>query len=173
MGYTDPQDFFQAVIDGQENIWSIVNLTYLFEICSMSFDSGFLVNALLLYLNGVADCASIPGGCAGLLADCSDGSCLPETPICPAPTITQAPATLAIQKICPGKSTGRRPGSRKARRGYPGLCVHSTRDLHLVRANSRSAHLRIYQFRQWRWLPWPWQPLRQQLGPVHGGQSGL
>jgi hypothetical protein len=101
MGYTDPQAFFQAVIDGQENIWSIVNFTYLFEILRMSFNSGFLVNALLLYLNGVADCASLPGGCAGLVADCSDGSCVPETPICPAPTISQAPATLAIQKAAP------------------------------------------------------------------------
>lgn len=101
MGYTDPQAFFQAVIDGQANIWSIVNFTYLFEILRMSFNSGFLVNALLLYLNGVADCVSLPGGCAGLVADCSDGSCVPETPICPAPTISQAPATLAIQKAAP------------------------------------------------------------------------
>ena len=101
MGYTDPQAFFQAVIDGQENIWSIVNFTYLFEILRMSFDSGFLANALLLYLNGVADCASLPGACAGLVADCSDGSCVPEAPICPAPTISQAPATLAIQKAAP------------------------------------------------------------------------
>ncbi|MDI6694257.1 MAG: hypothetical protein QME21_04365 [Anaerolineales bacterium] len=101
MGYTDPQAFFQAVIDGQENIWSIVNFTYLFEILRMSFNSGFLVNALLLYLNGVANCASLPGGCAGLVVGCSDGSCVPETPICPAPTISQAPATLAIQKAAP------------------------------------------------------------------------
>lgn len=101
MGYTDPQAFFQAVIDGQANIWSIVNFTYLFEILRMSFNSGFLVNTLLLYLNGVADCANLPGGCAGLVADCSDGSCVPETPICPAPTIAQAPPTLAIQKAAP------------------------------------------------------------------------
>ena len=101
MGYTDPQAFFQAVIDGQANIWSIVNFTYLFEILRMSFNSGFLVNALLLYLNGVADCAGLPGGCAGLVADCSDGSCVPETPICPVPTISQAPASLTIQKTAP------------------------------------------------------------------------
>jgi hypothetical protein len=101
MGYTDPQAFFQAVIDGQENIWSIVNFTYLFDILRMSFNSGFLVNALLLYLNGVEDCANIPGGCAGLVIDCTDGDCGPETQVCPAPTISQAPATLTIQKIAP------------------------------------------------------------------------
>lgn len=100
-GYTDPAEFFQAVIDGREDIWSIINRNFFFEIMIMSFDSGFLVNALLLYLNGVADCESIPGGCAGLLADCEDGNCLPETPICPAPTITQAAATLTIQKVAP------------------------------------------------------------------------
>lgn len=100
-GYTDPAEFFQAVIDGREDIWSIINRNFFFEIMIMSFDSGFLVNALLLYLNGVADCENIPGGCAGLLADCEDGNCLPETPICPAPTITQAPATLTIQKVAP------------------------------------------------------------------------
>jgi len=116
MGYTDPKVFFQAVIDGQANIWSIVNFTYLFEILRMSFDSGFLVNALLLYLNGVADCDSLPGGCAGLVADCSDGSCVPETPICTAPTISQAPATLTIQKVAPENPlvVGQDPGKRGA-----------------------------------------------------------
>ena len=39
MGYTDPQAFFQAVIDGQANMWSIVNFPYLFEILRMSFNS--------------------------------------------------------------------------------------------------------------------------------------
>ena len=101
LGYTDPQDFFQAVIDGQENIWSIVNFTYLFDILRMSFNSGFLVNALLLYLNGVEDCANIPGGCAGLVTDCTDGDCGPDTRVCPAPTISQAPATLTIQRVAP------------------------------------------------------------------------
>jgi len=101
MGYTDPQAFFQAVIDGQENIWSIVNFTYLFDILRMSFNSGFLVNALLLYLNGLEDCVNIPGGCAGLVADCSDGNCVPESQICPAPSISQAPAALTILKVAP------------------------------------------------------------------------
>ena len=65
-GYTDP-----AVLPGgdrwQENIWSMINFNFLGELFKMSWDSGFLVNALLLYLNGVANCANIPGGCAGLL----------------------------------------------------------------------------------------------------------
>ena len=101
-GYTDPREFFQAVIEGRVDIWSIINRAFFFEIMRMSFDSGFLVNALLLYLNGVADCADIPGGCEGLLlAGCEDGNCLPETPICPEPTIHQSPAELTIQKAAP------------------------------------------------------------------------
>jgi hypothetical protein len=100
-GYTDPREFFQAVIDGRENIWSFINRTFFFEIVKMSFDSGFIVNALLLYLNGVADCTDIPGGCAGLQVGCENGNCLPETPACPAPTIHQAPAKLDIQKVAP------------------------------------------------------------------------
>ena len=67
----------------------------------MSFDSGFIVNALLLYLNGVANCDDIPGGCTNLIPDCPDGNCVPETSSCPAPTITQSPPRLAIQKIAP------------------------------------------------------------------------
>jgi hypothetical protein len=100
LGYTDPQAFFQAVIDGHENIWSIVNFTYLFEILRMSYDSGFLVNALLLYLNGV-DCTTIPGGCTGIIPDCPDGECVPLTRNCPVPTVTQASPSLSIQKIAP------------------------------------------------------------------------
>jgi hypothetical protein len=101
MGYTNPGEFFQAVIDGVENIWSIVNVTYFFEILRMSFDSGFLVHAMLLYLNGVADCASIPGGCPALADEDTDGDGLPDTPECPSPTISQAPARLVIQKVAP------------------------------------------------------------------------
>jgi hypothetical protein len=95
MGYTDPREFFQAVINGQENIWSIINVTFFFEILRMSFDSGFLVHALLLYINGVAECDDIPGGCPDLVVD------FPETPTCPAPFITQEQPTLVIQKVAP------------------------------------------------------------------------
>ena len=101
MGYTDPKEFFQAVIDGKANIWSIINVNFFYEIFNMSYQSGFLVNALLLYLNGAADCANIPGGCAGLIAQCPGGSCLPKPGDCPLPTIAQGQPTIDIQKIAP------------------------------------------------------------------------
>ena len=115
-GYTDPRQFFQAVIDGKENIWSLINFNFLGELFKMSWDSHFLVNALLLYLNGVANCANIPGGCAGLLAHCPDGSCLPKPSLCPAATIVQNPPTLAIQKIGPDHPlvVGQDPSKRGA-----------------------------------------------------------
>ena len=101
MGYTDPKDFFQAVIDGKANIWSIINVNFFYEILNMSYQSGFLVNALLLYLNGAADCTNIPGGCAGLISQCPDGNCLPKPNDCPLPTVAQGQPTLTIQKVAP------------------------------------------------------------------------
>ena len=115
-GYTDPKAFFQAVIDGRENIWSIMNANFFFDLLKMSYNSGFLVNALLLYLNGVSNCSGIPGGCAGLVTNCPGGNCLPAPTACPAPTITQGPPTLAIQKIAPDHPlvVGQDPAKRGA-----------------------------------------------------------
>jgi len=119
-GYTDPAQFFQAVIAGRENIWSFINFTYLAELIKMSKDSGYLVNALLLYLNGATNCASIPGGCAGLLAKgCQNGACpgLPILPaICPAPSVAQGTPLLTIQKTAPAHAlvVGQDPNKRGA-----------------------------------------------------------
>jgi hypothetical protein len=115
-GYTDPKAFFQAVIEGRESIWSIINVKFFFELLKMSFDSGFLVNALLLYLNGVTNCANVPGGCSGLQAHCSGSSCLPKPSICPLSSISQMPPTLAIQKIAPDHPlvVGQDPAKRGA-----------------------------------------------------------
>jgi hypothetical protein len=100
MGYESPDHFFQAVIDGQENIWTALQWNFIFEVINMSWDSGFLVNAFLMYLNGVAYCDDVPGGCTGIV-DCPPGDCLPETPYCPSPSIAQQSPTLTIQKVAP------------------------------------------------------------------------
>jgi hypothetical protein len=115
-GFTDPKAFFQAVIDGRENIWSIINANFFFEMLKMSNDSGFMVNALLLYLNGVTNCAKLPGGCAGLLTHCPGGNCIPQPSACPAPTIAQGSPTLSIQKIAPDHPlvVGQDPAKRGA-----------------------------------------------------------
>jgi hypothetical protein len=95
MGYTDTKDFFQAVINGQEEIWSVINVTFFFEVLRMSFDSGFMVHALLLYINDLASCAGIPGGCPEPPAD------LPKTVTCPTPSISQEQPSLEIKKVAP------------------------------------------------------------------------
>jgi hypothetical protein len=100
MGYTNPEAFFQAVIDGEANIWSVINVNFIYELLNLSYESGFLVNAFLLYLNGIANCADIPGGCEGI-PQCPDGDCLPLPSICPAATIAQNPPAISIQKIAP------------------------------------------------------------------------
>ena len=69
----------------------------------MSFDSGFLVNALLLYVNGVANCADIPGGCTGLPVgqQCPEVTAFQHPRFAPRLSITQGQPTLAIEKIAP------------------------------------------------------------------------
>ena len=92
LGYVDPLDFFQAVIEGRENIWSVVMPTFLIELTRMSLDSGYLVTALWLYLNG-GDCSQIPGGCPpgfGLTPTPGGPGGTPLPPpnaSCPAPSI--------------------------------------------------------------------------------------
>src|SRR3990172_2312639 len=51
LGYIDPAEFFRAVIEGRENIWSVVSPNFLIEITRMTLDAGYLVTALWLYLN--------------------------------------------------------------------------------------------------------------------------
>ena len=116
-GYTDPMQFFQAVIDGREDIWSIVNFNFLGELFKMTKDSGFLVNALLLYLNGTANCADIPGGCSGLNnTACTGPTCVPQPSLCPAASIVQGTPELVIQKIAPDHPlvVGQDPAKRGA-----------------------------------------------------------
>lgn len=124
-GYTDPREFFQAVIDGKENIWSIINFQFLSELLKMVGDSNFLVNALLLYLNGQTNCAAIPGGCAGLPEGCPNGDCLPPVSLCPPAVIAQNPPVLEIEKIAPnyplvvGQDSARRGADIQASASIP------------------------------------------------------
>lgn len=64
MGYADSNSFFQAIINGEENIWSSGgrNLSNFFlDLLSNSLADGNLYNAVIIY---TADqCALVPGGC--------------------------------------------------------------------------------------------------------------
>lgn len=105
LGYVDPADFFQAVIDGRENIWSVVSPSFLIEIVRMSFDAGFLVTGLWLYLNGVS-CDAIPGGCPpGFSITPTPGGTptLPPNVVCPDPSIGFENVYASGEKVAPPK----------------------------------------------------------------------
>jgi len=118
LGYVDPADFFQAVIEGRENIWSVVSPSFLIEIVRMSFDAGFLVTGLWLYLSGV-NCDAIPGGCPpGFgLTPTPGGTPTPPPPvICPAPSIAFENVYASGEKVAPPKPVviGQDPEKRGA-----------------------------------------------------------
>jgi hypothetical protein len=64
MGYTSPNDFFQAVVDGRQNIWSFGGqnmMNFLSDLISGSIADGNLYTMLVLYTAG--NCDAVPGGC--------------------------------------------------------------------------------------------------------------
>ena len=118
LGYIDPADFFRAVIEGRENIWSVVSPNFLIEIVRMSFDAGFLVTGLWLYLSGV-NCDAIPGGCPpGFgLTPTPGGTPTPPPPVaCPAPSIAFENVYASGEKVAPPKPVvvGQDPEKRGA-----------------------------------------------------------
>ncbi len=137
LGYVDPAEFFRAVIEGRENIWSVVSPNFLIEITRMTLDAGFLVTALWLYLHG-GDCSAIPGGCPpgyGLTPTPGgpDGTPTPADGACPAPSISYDDVSAYGEKVAPPKPVV--VGQDPEKRGVDielARC-HPTGDLHLVR----------------------------------------
>jgi len=90
MGYSDPNSFWQSVIDGQTNIWTMEVMGDFFrDLLTSSLADQNLYTMLLLYTNG--NCDAVPGGCP-------PGRVLP-TPIppssaCPAPFIQTGPTQV-------------------------------------------------------------------------------
>ncbi len=119
LGYVDPSAFFQAVIEGRENIWSVVSPEFLIEVTRMTLDAGYLTTTLWLYLNGV-DCTTIPGGCPpgyGLTPTPGVGTPTPPpTTSCPAPSLTFDAVTATGEKTNPLKPVvvGQDPEKRGA-----------------------------------------------------------
>jgi hypothetical protein len=62
MGYTSPEDFYQAVINGDANIFTFDFMGQFFlDLLDTSVSDQNLYTMLLLYTNG--NCAAVPGGC--------------------------------------------------------------------------------------------------------------
>ena len=94
--YTQPENFWHAVINGQENVWTwFAGLDFLTDLALLSWNDMDLRMGLLLYLNGAANCQQIPGGCSGVVIE----QLLPKT--CPAPSVAIQQPTLSIRKTAP------------------------------------------------------------------------
>lgn len=132
--YVNPQDFFQAVIDGEVNIFSFIGPEFLLSVVQMSFDAGFLVNALWLYPPGV-DCAAIPGGCppglgGGPGVPTPGPTPTPAPQSCPQPFITTTSVTASGGKSAPlnpvvvGQDAERRGVDLQAALSIPPVAFH-------------------------------------------------
>lgn len=62
MGYSDPDSFWQSVINGQTNIWTMdIMGDFMLDLLSSSITDRNLYTMLLLYTAG--NCDAVPGGC--------------------------------------------------------------------------------------------------------------
>lgn len=94
--YKTPDQFWGAVIGGQQNVWTYFSgWGFISTLLAMSWDDAALRTSYLLYLNGAGNCSSIPGGCSGVV--------IPPPPprVCPDSSITVQQPTALIQKIAP------------------------------------------------------------------------
>jgi hypothetical protein len=83
LGYSNPGEFYQAVIDGNINIWTMDFMgTFMWDLITSSLADQNLYTMLLLYTNG--NCDAVPGGCPpGMVLPTP----IPPSSACPAPFI--------------------------------------------------------------------------------------
>lgn len=94
--YQQPADFWNAVINGQENVWTwFSGFGFITNLLSMSWNDAALRSAYLMYMNGANGCAAIPGGCSGVATP------PPPPRLCPDTSISVQQPTATIQKIAP------------------------------------------------------------------------
>ncbi len=91
-GYTNSADFFQDLINGETNIWTLGGWStfhFLSDLISNSLADQNLYTMILLYNQG---CEESPGGCPVELADVP---LPPEDVACPAPFIQTGPISIS------------------------------------------------------------------------------
>lgn len=110
--YQNPDQFWNAVLNGNENVWTwFMGFGFITTLLSMSWNDAALRTAYLMYLNGVQNCASIPGGCAGIATP------PPPPRLCPDSSVTIQQPMSSIEKIAPnnplvvGQDTQERRGA--------------------------------------------------------------
>jgi hypothetical protein len=95
MGYSNQADFFNAVINGQANIWTVLGpntFGFLQSLLYLSITDQNVYLLLLLYTQG--NCASAPGGCPNLPQP-------PPPSLCPLPVTQLGAITVTGQKLAP------------------------------------------------------------------------
>jgi hypothetical protein len=110
--YQSPDQFWNAVLSGQENVWTwFSGFGFITTLLSMSWNDAAMRFAYLMYLNGSQNCTSIPGGCSGVVSP------PPPPRACPGSSISIQQPTATIKKIAPnnplvvGQDTQERRGA--------------------------------------------------------------
>jgi hypothetical protein len=93
--YKSPDQFWNAVLNGKQDAWTYFSgWGFITTLLQMSWDDAALRTAYLMYLNGAQNCASIPGGCSGVVTPPPT-----QTKVCPETKVTIQQPNLSIQKI--------------------------------------------------------------------------
>ena len=80
--YTQPNQFWNAVLNGQQDVWTYFSgWGFITNLLQMSWDDVALRSVYLLYMNGIQNCSSLPGGCSGIVTP------PPPARECPDPTV--------------------------------------------------------------------------------------
>ena len=115
MGYASPSDFYQAVINGETNIFTFDFMgQFLLDLLDTSIADQNLYTMLLLYTAG--NCAAVPGGCPPGINIPTP----PPPPVCPAPFIQTGPIQVTGGSGEGGKTAPQNPvviGQDPERRG--------------------------------------------------------
>lgn len=115
-----PQDFYQAMIAGQANLWTLDVLSpFLLDLLSLSLQDGSLYGMLLLYPPG--ECGSSPVGCPPQAAQAgSQTGGPPPAARCPDPSLHSGPIQISGGSAEGGKIAPPQPvvvGQDPERRG--------------------------------------------------------
>lgn len=108
--YTQPNQFWNAVLNGQQDVWTYFSgWGFITTLLQMSWDDTALRSVYLLYMNGILDCVSLPGGCSGIVTP------PPPARQCPEPTVRLQQPVLLIQKTAPSNPlvVGQDPETRR------------------------------------------------------------
>jgi hypothetical protein len=99
LGYVSSDDFFTDVINGKQDIWSVLGpntVDFLTDLAKQSLSDTSFYTMLLLYTPG--DCSRIPGGCPSK----AKLPAVPKPPAsCSATSVKSGAITVAAKKLAP------------------------------------------------------------------------